>query len=56
MESETKSIIQDENRTYNPVYEAYRALLEVFNDPAADFTDQAIAIEEAIGYLGEALA
>lgn len=46
---------------YNPVYEAYRVLLKVFNDADTDSgkyvdpADATEAIEEALGYLGEAL-
>lgn len=40
---------------YNPVAEAYRILLDVFNKKDATIEDFSIATEEAIGYLGEAL-
>lgn len=36
--------------TYNPVYQAYKVLVDCKNG------EESIAIEEAIGYLGEALA
>lgn len=39
---------------YNPVYEAYRILVKVMESD--DDRDAWIAIEEAIGFLGEALA
>lgn len=42
-------------RKYDPVEEAYRILLKVQDNPDADFDDASFAIEEAIGYLGEAL-
>lgn len=39
----------------NPVEKAYLALLKVNDDPTSKDADFAAAIEEAIGYLGEAL-
>lgn len=46
-------------RKYNPVYEAYQVLLKVSNDTDTnsyvDAGDATEAIEEALGYLGEAL-
>ena len=42
-------------KKYNPISEAYEILLKVMNNPDADKEDALIAIEEAIGYLGEAL-
>lgn len=41
--------------TENPVEKAYSALLKVNDDPTSKDADFAAAIEEAIGYLGEAL-
>lgn len=41
--------------TKNPVEKAYLALLKVNDDPTSKDVDFAAAIEEAIGYLGEAL-
>lgn len=41
--------------TKNPVEKAYLTLLKVNDDPASKDADFAAAIEEAIGYLGEAL-
>lgn len=41
--------------TKNPVEKAYLTLLKVNDDPTSTDTDFAVAIEEAIGYLGEAL-
>ncbi len=39
----------ERDRSYNPVYQAYKALAD------CEEGDETIAIEEAIGYLGEAL-
>lgn len=39
----------------NPVEKAYSALIKVNDDPTSNDADFAAAIEEAIGYLGEAL-
>lgn len=39
---------------YNPVYEAYRVLTDAMESDSD--RDAWIAIEEAIGFLGEALA
>lgn len=44
-----------EKKNYNPIQEAYNILVEVYNNPDADEQDLSIAIEEAIGYLGEVL-
>lgn len=41
--------------TKNPVEKAYLTLLKVNDDPASKDADFAAAIEESIGYLGEAL-
>lgn len=41
--------------TYNPIEKAYYILLDVINNKESDIADYSIAIEEAIGYLGEAL-
>lgn len=41
--------------TKNPVEKAYLTLLKANDDPTSTDTDFAVAIEEAIGYLGEAL-
>ena len=41
---------------YNPVGEAYHILLKVIDDSESDKEAYAIAIREAIRYLGEALA
>ena len=46
--------IDVKERKYNPVAEAYNILLKAMNDPCKD--GAYIAIEEALGYLGEALA
>lgn len=41
---------------YNPVEQAYKVLEDIhYNKSCADATDYSIAVEEAIGYLGEAL-
>lgn len=40
----------------DPVERAYRILMEVNDDPTSTEADFAIAIEAAIGYLGEALS
>ena len=39
----------------NPVEIAYQILVEVFQNEESTETDLSTAIEEAIGYLGEAL-
>ena len=39
----------------NPVAEAYRILVNAADDPDATLSDLQIAIEEALGHLGEAL-
>lgn len=41
---------------YNPVAKAYDILYKVFSDKNAGWDEASIAIEEAIGFLGEALA
>lgn len=41
---------------YNPVAKAYDILYEVFSNENAGWDEASIAIEEAIGFLGEALA
>ena len=45
----------DNNRNYNPVEVAYELLVDIFNKPNVDKEEAFIIIEEAIGYLGEAL-
>lgn len=40
---------------YNPVEMAYTLLLKVFESQDSNFSNVMAAIEEAIGYLGEAL-
>lgn len=42
-------------KKYNPIAEAYKILLEIQDNKEATSDDAFIAIEEAIGYLGEAL-
>ena len=41
---------------YNPTEKAYLILVNIFKEKDASKEDYAIAIQEAIGYLGEALA
>lgn len=41
---------------YNPVEKAYDVLYNVFSNKNAGWDDASLAIEEAIGFLGEALA
>jgi len=41
---------------YNPVAKAYDILYKVFSNENAGWDEASIAIEEAIGFLGEALA
>lgn len=48
-------LMEDEKRNYNPVAKAYDLLTKVFNSPNPSYGDLLIVIEEAIGYLGEAL-
>ena len=40
---------------YDPVQEAYRILYEALNGKETDYQAAIIAMEEALGYLGEAL-
>ena len=40
---------------YDPIQEAYQILYEALNDKETDLQDAMIAMEEALGYLGEAL-
>lgn len=48
--------LNDSNKsTYNPTEKAYHILVNIFNTNDTDKEDLLIAIEEAIGYLGEAL-
>lgn len=42
-------------KTYDPVQEAYRILYEALNGKETDYQAAMIAMEEALGYLGEAL-
>ena len=42
--------------SYNPVAKAYDILYKVFSNENAGWDEASIAIEEAIGFLGEALA
>lgn len=51
-----KAVAKECKAKENSVEKAYSALLKVNDDPTSKDTDFAIAIEEAIGYLGEALA
>ena len=44
------------HRSYNPVEKAYEILTKAHFDNDTDLTGAHIAMEEAIGYLGEALA
>ena len=48
--------ITTHNLNYNPVARAYEVLYGVFTNKHAGWDEAEIAIEEAIGYLGEALA
>ena len=43
------------SKGYNPVEKAYKRLLEIHNGEWIDVTKASELIEEAIGYLGEAL-
>jgi DNA-directed RNA polymerase subunit F len=45
-----------EKTNYDPIYEAYKILVDVYQDDDAEESDLTFAIESAIGYLGEALA
>ncbi len=56
-EEDAKFAIKNKRMTLtkNPVEKAYLALLKVNDDPTSKDADFAAAIEEAIGYLGEAL-
>lgn len=47
--------VAEEMRNYNPVAKAYDLLTKAFNSPSPSYGDLLIVIEEAIGYLGEAL-
>ena len=40
---------------YNPVEKAYELLVNIINNKEATREDLGITIEEALGYLGEAL-
>lgn len=51
-----KAVTKECKAKENPVEKAYSALIKVNDDPTSKDTDFATAIEEAIGYLGEALA
>ena len=42
-------------KTYNPVQEVYRILYEALNGSVTYYQAAMIAMEEALGYLGEAL-
>lgn len=44
------------HRSYNPVEKAYKILTKAHFDDDTDLTGAHIAMEEAIGFLGEALA
>lgn len=48
-------LVEDEKPKYNPVAKAYDLLTKAFNSPDPSYGDLLIVIEEAIGYLGEAL-
>lgn len=41
---------------YNPVAEAYGILVRAYQDPESTTADFTIAIDRALGFLGEALA
>lgn len=41
---------------YNPVEKAYETLRKVFANDRAGWDEALVAIEDALGYLGEALA
>lgn len=51
-----KAVAKECKAKENPVEKAYSALLKVNDDPTSKDSDFATAIEEAIKYLGEALA
>lgn len=51
-----KAVAKECKAKENPVEKAYSALLKVNDDPTSKDSDFAAAIEEAIKYLGEALA
>lgn len=48
-----KVVVRVASKSYNPVAKAYKALVDAFFDESIDLC---AAVEEAIGYLGEALA
>ena len=45
----------ENEKTYNPVYEAYELLVKARDYEYVDAVDLMPVIDEAIGYLGEAL-
>ena len=45
-----------DKNNYDPVYEAYKILVSIFENENLDEGVALIAVGEAIGYLGEALA
>lgn len=51
--SQKKVVVRVASKSYNPVAKAYKALVDAFFDESIDLC---AAVEEAIGYLGEALA
>lgn len=51
--SPKKAVVRVASKSYDPVAKAYRALVDAFFDESIDLC---VAVEEAIGYLGEALA
>lgn len=48
--------VESHKPSYNPVEKAYDILYNVFSNKNADWDEVSIAIEKAIGFLGEALA
>ena len=44
-----------ESRSYNPVEEAYMGLVKCLTDRSDDINEVYMNVEEAVGYLGEAL-
>lgn len=45
----------NDSKNYNPVEQAYLLLVKIRDDESMTVDDALIAIDEAIGYLGEAL-
>lgn len=42
-------------KSYDPIQEAYQIIYKALNGKETDLQDAMIAMEEALGYLGEAL-